>query len=57
LAGVSLVALSPDEVDRADLVVVLTDHDQFDFDMVAAGHTVVLDTRHRLPAGLLVEAL
>jgi UDP-N-acetyl-D-glucosamine dehydrogenase len=57
LAGVSLVDLSRDEVDLADLVVVLTDHDQFDFDMVAAGETIVLDTRHRLPSGLLVEAL
>lgn len=57
LDGVSLVALSGDEVDRADLIIVLTDHDEFDFELIAAGSTAVLDTRHRLPAGPFIEAL
>jgi UDP-N-acetyl-D-glucosamine dehydrogenase len=57
LEGASLVELSRDEVDRADLVIVLTDHDQFDFEMVAGATTPVLDTRHRLPSGPVVEAL
>lgn len=57
LDGVSLVTLSRDEVERADIAVVLTDHDQFDFDMIATGNTIVLDTRHRLQPGPLVESL
>ena len=57
LGAVSLVDLTHEEVDSADLVVVLTDHDQFDFEMVAARGTVVLDTRHRLPPSPLVQAL
>lgn len=57
LDGVSLADLSQEQIDRADLIIVLTDHDQFDFDMVAASHTPVLDTRHRLPAGSHIESL
>jgi UDP-N-acetyl-D-glucosamine dehydrogenase len=57
LQGVTLVSLSREEVDRADIVIVLTDHDQFDFDMVSGGSTIVLDTRHRLSPGALIESL
>lgn len=57
LDGVTLVPLSRDEVDKADVIIVLTDHDQFDFDLVSAGNTMVLDTRHRLSPGRFVEAL
>ncbi|HEX2782115.1 MAG TPA: nucleotide sugar dehydrogenase, partial [Ilumatobacteraceae bacterium] len=57
LEGVSLVALSADELARADLVVVLTDHDQFDYQMVAASGTLVLDTRNRLSVSEHVEVL
>jgi UDP-N-acetyl-D-glucosamine dehydrogenase len=44
--GVTVVDLTEDEVSRADLVVVLVDHDAFDLGMIAsrAGH--VLDTRN-----------
>jgi UDP-N-acetyl-D-glucosamine dehydrogenase len=45
------VELSADELSQADAVVLLTDHDAFDLDLVAAEAGYVLDTRHRLPAG------
>jgi UDP-N-acetyl-D-glucosamine dehydrogenase len=44
------------EVAAADAVVVLTDHDAFDYEAVAAAR-YVLDTRHRLPAAANVEHL
>ena len=44
------------EVAAADAVVLLTDHDTFDLDMVAAAGTLVLDTRHRM-SGANVEHL
>jgi UDP-N-acetyl-D-glucosamine dehydrogenase len=42
------VALSPAEVERADAVVLVTDHDAFDYDMVQRHAKLILDTRHRL---------
>lgn len=45
-----------DEVSAADAVVLLTDHDGFDFDMIGATAAYVLDTRHRL-SGSGVEYL
>jgi UDP-N-acetyl-D-glucosamine dehydrogenase len=42
------VELSPEEVAEADAVVLLTDHDTFDLDMVGATGRLVLDTRHRM---------
>ncbi len=56
-AGIRRVEATRDEVAGADAVVVLTDHDAFDFDMVAEAATFVLDTRHRVPAGDGVEYL
>ncbi|HST64571.1 MAG TPA: nucleotide sugar dehydrogenase [Mycobacteriales bacterium] len=50
------VELTPQEVAAADAVVLLTDHDTFDLDMVAAAGTLVLDTRHRM-SGANVEHL
>jgi UDP-N-acetyl-D-glucosamine dehydrogenase len=44
------------EVEAADAVVLLTDHDTFDLDVVAAHARYVLDCRHRL-AGPDVETL
>jgi UDP-N-acetyl-D-glucosamine dehydrogenase len=44
----SLVELTPEEVEAADAVVILTDHSCFDFAMVAEHAAYVLDTRHRL---------
>jgi len=55
--GVSLVELSPDEVEAADAVVVVTDHDTFDFALIGAHARYVLDTRHRVPPGPDVEYL
>lgn len=50
------VALTPEEVGAADLVVVMTDHDDVPYEMVAAEAAAVLDTRHRL-VGSRVEYL
>jgi UDP-N-acetyl-D-glucosamine dehydrogenase len=47
-ARVPLVELSPEEVDRADAVVLVTDHSCFDYDLVTARARYVLDTRARL---------
>ncbi|HET7477333.1 MAG TPA: nucleotide sugar dehydrogenase, partial [Dermatophilaceae bacterium] len=41
------VPLTPAEVDRADVVVLVTDHDAFDLDLLADA-AYVLDTRHRV---------
>ncbi len=46
--GVMGVELTVEEVRAADLVVVLTDHDDVDYDMVVAEAKAVLDTRHRV---------
>ncbi|MEW6155676.1 MAG: nucleotide sugar dehydrogenase [Actinomycetota bacterium] len=51
------VQCTPEEVEAADIVVLLTDHDAFDFEMVAAKAGHVLDTRHRLAPGPNVEYL
>ena len=42
------VECTADELQRADVVVVLTDHDAFDYDLVAAHAPAVFDTRRRL---------
>ena len=41
------VDATPEEIAAADAVVVLTDHDAFDYDMVVAHGRFVLDCRHR----------
>ncbi|MET8308622.1 nucleotide sugar dehydrogenase [Micromonospora sp. NPDC005173] len=45
--GVVVVELTEREVRAADAVVVVTDHDAFDYDLVARAASHVLDTRHR----------
>ena len=50
------VELSAEEVAGADAVVVLTNHDVFDWDVVVANAAYVLDTRHCV-AGAQVEHL
>jgi UDP-N-acetyl-D-mannosaminuronate dehydrogenase len=35
-------------VEQADAVVILTDHDDFDYELIANAPGYVLDTRHRL---------
>jgi UDP-N-acetyl-D-glucosamine dehydrogenase len=47
-APVERVGLSAREIHRADAVVLVTDHDAFDYDLVLAEASYVLDTRHRL---------
>ena len=42
------VEATPDELEAADAVVLLTDHDQFDFEAVVRHARYALDTRHRL---------
>lgn len=54
--GVELVDLSRDELDRADLVLVLTDHDALDWATITTFEHKVLDTRNRL-AGSAAEIL
>jgi UDP-N-acetyl-D-glucosamine dehydrogenase len=56
IAGVRRVDLTPEAVAAADAVVLLTDHDEFDLEMVRQNAKYVLDTRHRL-AGANVEAV
>jgi UDP-N-acetyl-D-glucosamine dehydrogenase len=46
-----LVELTVDELQRADAVVLLTDHDDFDFALVRRHARYVLDTRNRLVGG------
>ena len=50
------VQLTADEVRKADAVVVVTDHDDFDMDMVQERARYVLDTRNRI-RGPRVESL
>jgi len=45
---VARVELTSEEVSAADLVVILTDHDDFDYEMVVAEAAAVLDARHRV---------
>ena len=51
------VELTEAEVRDADAVVILTDHDDFDYDLIAREARFVLDTRNRLGAGDRVERL
>ncbi|MGH9179654.1 MAG: nucleotide sugar dehydrogenase [Acidimicrobiales bacterium] len=51
------VDATPNEVAAADAVVLLVDHDRFDYEDVVASASYVLDTRHRLPAAPNVEFL
>ena len=56
MGGAEMVELSADELHRADAVVVLVDHDEFDLDLVASEASYVLDTR-RCTSGPSVEHL
>lgn len=49
--------LTDEMLDRADLVVILTDHDDFDYENVARRAKCVFDTRHRLADAPNVESL
>ncbi len=54
--GVLVVELTEQEVDAADAVIVATDHDIFDYDMVTRRARYVFDARNRC-SGPLVERL
>jgi UDP-N-acetyl-D-glucosamine dehydrogenase len=53
---IPLVDLTEDEVKAADAVVIVTDHDEFDYDMVQRCARYVFDTRNRI-RGPRVETL
>jgi UDP-N-acetyl-D-glucosamine dehydrogenase len=57
LPSVTMVECSREEVAEADAVVILTDHDHFDYDMIYAAASYVLDTRRRLEPGGPTEVL
>lgn len=54
---VAPVHLTEVEVSAADVVLVVTDHDVFDWDMISRSARRVLDSRHRLPRSARVEYL
>jgi UDP-N-acetyl-D-glucosamine dehydrogenase len=56
-ARVTHVEFGPDELSAADAVVLLTDHDAFDYEAVASHAGYVLDTRNRLAPAATVELL
>lgn len=51
-----MVDLTPDELKKADAVVLVTDHDVFDYDIVSSYARYILDTRNRMQ-GRKVETL
>jgi len=55
--GITRVALDAGEVQAADAVVLLTDHDAFDARLLRDAGAPVLDTRHVLPPGAGVSSL
>jgi UDP-N-acetyl-D-mannosaminuronate dehydrogenase len=55
-AEVALVDLDEAELSQADLVVLVTDHDAFDYELVGRCARRVLDTRNRM-TGPVVERL
>jgi UDP-N-acetyl-D-glucosamine dehydrogenase len=56
IADVPRVALTQDEVTAADAVVLLTDHDEFDLELVRKHARYILDARNRI-AGPNVEVI
>jgi UDP-N-acetyl-D-glucosamine dehydrogenase len=55
--GSELVSLTAEELQAADAVIMLTEHDDFDLDLVVANAGYVLDTRRVMPAADNVEYL
>jgi UDP-N-acetyl-D-glucosamine dehydrogenase len=56
-SGVARVEATAEEIAAADAVVILTDHDEFDYQLVSDRARYVLDTRRRLPPAAQVEFL
>ena len=48
LDSIAVVELTQDELEAADAVIVVTDHDAFDYDLVRRHARFILDTRNRL---------
>jgi UDP-N-acetyl-D-glucosamine dehydrogenase len=57
VTGLTRVELGPEELEAADATVILTDHDEFDYDQVARHAGYVLDCRRRLSPGPGIEIL
>jgi UDP-N-acetyl-D-glucosamine dehydrogenase len=55
--SVERVQVTAEELAAADAVILLTDHDAFDMDLVRTHARYVLDTRRRVPPGENVEYL
>jgi UDP-N-acetyl-D-glucosamine dehydrogenase len=53
----TMVEASAEELAAADAVVLLADHDAFDYELIAAASSYVLDTRRRLAAGATIEVI
>jgi UDP-N-acetyl-D-glucosamine dehydrogenase len=51
------VTLTPDEIAAADAVILLADHDEFDYDLIRRHARYILDTRKRITPGANVEAI
>jgi UDP-N-acetyl-D-glucosamine dehydrogenase len=54
---VTRAELTAEELRSADAVVLVTDHDSFDYDLVASQAKYVLDCKNRMPVGPTVEKL
>jgi UDP-N-acetyl-D-mannosaminuronate dehydrogenase len=48
LEGAAVVELSESELTAADAVIIVTDHDAFDYDLIGTHGAYILDTRNRL---------
>ncbi len=57
LETVTMVELTPEQVSAADIVVLLTDHDVFDYALVTRHAKAVFDARNRFPAAPNVQRL
>jgi UDP-N-acetyl-D-glucosamine dehydrogenase len=47
-ARVQRVEVNADEIDQADAIILVTDHDAFDYELIVGRAKFILDTRHRL---------
>ncbi|MFC0598372.1 nucleotide sugar dehydrogenase [Streptomyces palmae] len=57
IPGLTRVDLTAEELREAHAVLVVTDHDAFDYDLVAAEARYVFDCRHRIAAAEHIESL
>ncbi|MER0245778.1 nucleotide sugar dehydrogenase [Streptomyces sp. HSW2009] len=55
--GLTQVELTPEEIARAHAVLIVTDHDDFDYEAIAASARYVFDCRNRLPLSKDIESL